>query len=271
MDSARLKKAKEDFIKDLEFRLKKDPNILALALIGSHAEGTHKPLSDIDLIIVVQDSVADEYSLNDHWLIGDNTVLARHSPGRVIFENLVCIDATIACAEELAAGRFNPITRRALRKAIRPLFDPKRLIQDARFIIGDEEDNLYTLDEGLDKFCYYALLASFRIKRGELWLAHDNIFFDMKQILILLLKAHLGLGQVDWVKGALEIDHPLAEAIWNVFPTVGDAADLGGALAEIVRVGAELAALVDPEGTSIWPEKFERISETVEDVLRPMN
>ena len=271
MDAARLKKAKEDFIKDLEFRLKRDPKVLALALIGSHAEGTHKPLSDIDLIVVVEDSAADEYSLSDLWLIGDKPVLARHSPGRVIFEDLVCIDATIACAAELAAGRFNPITRRALRKAIRPLFDPKRLIQDARFAIGDEEDNLYTLDEGLDKFCYYALLASFRIKRGELWLAHDNIFFDMKQILILLLKAHLGLGQVDWVKGALEIDHPLAEAIWNVFPTAGDAADLGGALAEIVRVGTEFVVLVDPDGKTIWPEKFERITETVEDVLRPMN
>jgi hypothetical protein len=271
MDFSRLVKVKEDFIRDVEFRLSKDPNVAALALIGSHAEGTQKPLSDIDLIIVVNDSTVSEYTAGDSWLLGDKPVLARHSAGRVIFEDFVCLDATIVCAGDLAAGRFNPITRRALRKAIRPLFDPKNLIQDTRFAIGDEEDNLYTTDEGLDKFCYYALLASFRIKRGELWLAHDNIFFDMKQILILLLKAHLGLGHVDWVKGAMEIDHPLADAIWNIFPTVGDASDLGAALVEIVNVGMELVATVDPEGESEWPAKFEEILAIIEDVLRPIN
>lgn len=271
MDFSRLQKVKEDFIQDAAFRLAKDPEVAALALIGSHAEGTQKPLSDIDLIIVVNDSAVNEYTARDSWLIGDKPILARHSAGRVIFEDLVCLDATIVCTGDLAAGRFNPITRRALRKAIRPLFDPKNLIQDTRFAIGDEDDNLYTTDEGLDKFCFYALLASFRIKRGELWLAHDNIFFDMKQILILLLKAHLGLGQVDWVKGALEIDHPLAEAIWNLFPTAGDASDLSGSLMEIVRVGKELVEAVDPEGDSDWPDKFEEITEIIEDVLRPIN
>ena len=271
MDISRLQKAKDDFIKDVTNRLSKDPDILALALIGSHAEGTQQPLSDIDLIIVTTDSAVSEYAVSDSWLIDDNPVLARHSAGRLVFENLVCLDATVVCADDLAAGRLNPITRRALRKAIRPLFDPGNLIQDTRFAIGDEEDNLYTTDEGLDKFCFYGLLAAFRIKRGELWLAHDTIFFDMKQILILLLKAHMGLGQVDWVKGALEIDHPLAEAIWNIFPTAGDSVDLSASLVEIIRTGAELVSTIDPEGTSEWADRFKEIMEKIEDVLRPMN
>ncbi len=271
MDYSKLKKAKEDFINDVSSRLSKDPNIAALAIVGSHAEGTQTPLSDIDLIVVVQDAAIKDYTVKDAWLIGDKPVLARHSPGRLVFEDLVCLDATIMCAADLAAGRFNPITRRALRKAIKPLFDPQNLIQDTRFAIGDEDDNLYTIDEGLGKFCYYALLAAFRIKRGELWLAHDNIFFDMKQILILVLKAYLGLGQVDWVKGALEIDHPLAEAIWNIFPVAGDAGDLSAALMEIVNVGADLVQEVDPESSSVWPEKFENLLATLEDIFRPMN
>ncbi len=271
MDYARLSKAKEEFIKEAGQFLKSDLAVLSLALVGSHAEGTQKPLSDIDLIAVITDDAAEAYRSNDTWLIGEREVLARHSPGRVVLDNLICIDATIIKQSELAEGSLNPITRRAIRKAIRPLFDPGKLFQNLRFEIGDTEDSLYTFDEGLDKFCYYALVAAFRIKRDELWLAHDNIFFDMKQILILLLKAHLGHANVSWVKGALDIDHPLAEAIWSVFPATGDAADLQGALEEIVRVGGELVSEIDPEGKSIWPEKFENIYKRVQDVLKPMN
>jgi predicted nucleotidyltransferase len=271
MDDTRLAKAKEEFIREIGQLLKDDPAVRSLALIGSHADGTHKPLSDIDLIAVIVDEMAAEYRTDDSWLIGDREVLARHSQGRVVFENLICIDATIVKESELAEGSVHPITRRAIRKAIRPLFDPEKLFQNLRFAIGDTEDSLYTFDEGLDKFCYYALIAAFRIKRDELWLAHDNIFFDMKQILILLLKAHLGVGQVTWVKGALDIDHPLAEAIWNIFPATGDAADLQGALEDIVAVGGELVREIDPDEQSIWPDKFEHISEAVREVLKPMN
>lgn len=271
MDDSRLVKIKEEFIKEIQQRLADSPSVRALALIGSHAEGTQKPLSDIDLIAVVSDEHANEYKANDAWLIGERSVLARHSPGRVVLENSVCIDATIVTEAELVEGSVNPITRRALRKAVRPLFDPEKLFQNVRFAIGDTEDTLYTFDEGLDKFCYYALIAAFRIKRGELWLAHDNIFFDMKQILILLLKTHLGMMEVDWMKGALEIDHPLAEAIWNIFPATGDALDLVSSLEEIVKVGSALVNEVDPDAKSVWPEKFEGIMQRITDILKPMN
>jgi predicted nucleotidyltransferase len=271
MHEAQLVKAKEEFIKELEQRLQADPGVRSLALIGSHAEGTQKPLSDIDLVAVVADDVAENYRTEDSWLIGERDILARHSPGRLILDDFVCVDATIVREKELAEGSLNPITRRALRKAVRPLFDPENLFQNLRFAIGDEEDSLYTFNEGLDKFCYYALTAAFRIKRGELWLAHDNIFFDMKQILILLLRTHLGMGQVVWMKGALDIDHPLAEAIWNIFPSTGDAADLRSALEEIVNVGMEFVREVDPNEESIWPAKFNEILERIRDVLKPVN
>jgi len=271
MDDSRIAKLKEEFIKEITQRLGDIPSVRALALTGSHAEGTQKPLSDIDLVAVVADEHAAEYQSNDEWLIAEREVLARHSAGRVVLEDLVCIDATIVTESELAEGTIHPMTRRALRKAIRPLFDPENLFQNVRFAIGDTEDTLYTFDEGLDKFCYYALIAAFRIKRGELWLAHDNIFFDMKQILILLLKTHLGLMEVDWMKGALEIDHPLAEAIWNTFPTTGDSSDLVSSLEEIVQVGMALVSEMDPKIESMWPERFSEILDTIRDILRQMN
>jgi len=55
-----------DFLKSLVEWAKNEPDLLALALVGSHARGEASPQSDVDLILLLRNP--KEYRKDRNWI-----------------------------------------------------------------------------------------------------------------------------------------------------------------------------------------------------------
>jgi predicted nucleotidyltransferase len=118
-----------------------EPEIIAVALVGSHARGTAVDKSDIDLIIL-----ASSYTpyFNDHgWLslFGDVEWSRKEQWGRVdtvraVYKSGVEIEFNFA-SPSWAEVPLDPGTRRVVEHGFKTLFDPQNVF-DALQRIGDQ-------------------------------------------------------------------------------------------------------------------------------------
>ena len=62
---------------------KNEPDLMALALVGSHARGEANPVSDVDLILLLRNP--NEYIKNDDWIseFGEPGHMVREDWGKV--------------------------------------------------------------------------------------------------------------------------------------------------------------------------------------------
>ena len=118
-----------------------EPEILAVALVGSHARGTATENSDIDLIIL---AASDMPYLQDHaWLslFGDVDYTKKEQWGRVdtvraVYKSGVEVEFNFA-SPSWAEVPVDPGTRRVVEHGFKTLFDPQHIF-DALLGIGNQ-------------------------------------------------------------------------------------------------------------------------------------
>lgn len=162
--------------------LEPDPDVAALVLFGSIAGPREyvDRFSDIDVLLVVRDGVAERFFPSIDWLapLGriythEQSLRERHRVSRVCFDDLRRIDVVVA-----DEGWCNDIERwpehplHGERRAIfsrSPAVDT--ILRDVRTPIDVRPLSNETLDEMANHFAFAAQLAVHKIVRGDLLIA----------------------------------------------------------------------------------------------------
>jgi predicted nucleotidyltransferase len=110
------------------------PDLLALAVVGSHARGRASQTSDIDLVLIVQ--APGRYIDDKSWLdqLGTPSRTAVEHWGavtslRVFFQDGPEVDFAFSTSAWCCVP-LDPGTRRVLRDGCQPLFDPTGILAD---------------------------------------------------------------------------------------------------------------------------------------------
>lgn len=109
------------------------PDLAGLALVGSWARGGATTSSDVDLVLLADDT--DPYLENDAWAaaLGAAGSLRTRARGpltekRFALRSGLEIDVGVAPSSWAATDPLDPGTRRVARDGLRPLHDPEGLI-----------------------------------------------------------------------------------------------------------------------------------------------
>jgi uncharacterized protein len=122
------------FLSALEAWAKKQPDILAVAIIGSHAKGMAGPDSDIDIVIIADDP--DRYSETSSWLecFGRIRSISNEDWGllqsrRVHYLAGLEVEFGITNRKWAHTHPIDPGTKRVVSDGMRILHDPEDLLQ----------------------------------------------------------------------------------------------------------------------------------------------
>lgn len=110
-----------------------EPEIDALALVGSHARGNPRPDSDVDLVVLSKNR--DGFMTNLTWLTQFGRIRSHHVENweviqslRVFFVNGLEVEFGFGDLQ-WAAVAVDSGTRKVISKGFRVLYDPLRLLQ----------------------------------------------------------------------------------------------------------------------------------------------
>jgi uncharacterized protein len=128
-----LTESADRFLDALEIWAARQPAILAVAVIGSHARGTARPDSDVDVIAIVDDPT--QYLKTSTWLehFGNVRSVSDEDWGsvqskRVHYADGVEVEFGITDRKWAGTGPVDPGTRRVISDGIRVLYDPEGML-----------------------------------------------------------------------------------------------------------------------------------------------
>lgn len=186
------------------------PDIHALAVVGSYAQTDRPadPYSDLDLLLVVDDP--GRYLDDAGWLdaiahpritFTEPTALGIERERRVLFDGGLEVDFVFLPAtlldQLLAAPPGAPLrvaVASVLARGCRVLFDRDgRLGRLVTELLGEPPPapalpGPAAMDEFIQDFWYHAVWSARRLRRGELWAAHQCCDAYMKQLLLRMLE-----------------------------------------------------------------------------------
>ncbi len=124
----------DGFLETLNVWAAREPGILAAALVGSHARGTARSESDIDVIIVVDDPAS--YLQTPQWLehFGDIRSVSIEDWGlvqsrRVQYADGMEVEFGITVRQWAGTDPIDEGTRQVVSNGMRVLYDPEGLLE----------------------------------------------------------------------------------------------------------------------------------------------
>lgn len=255
MDS--INQAYEQLIERIACWAESEPDLRAVAVIGSRARSSDHPAdewSDLDLLMVAETPeryIAEHRwvtALGDPWLtFVEPTAVGAHRERRVLFAGGLDVDFALlpaTVAHQMSALQQMPdFAIDLFRRGVRILIDRDGLLasmqthalsQPAAGPIAPPSQHGYL--EVVNDFWYHAVWSAKHLRRGELWWAKSGCDGHLKSLLQRMLEwhaqAHFGPGHDTWFRGRfLEewIDPRARQALPQVFAHY-DAADIGRAL-----------------------------------------
>lgn len=125
----------EEFIEKLAGWSASQASIKGVLLVGSHARGTARADSDIDIVIVC--AAPDELISSNDWLsfCGRVKCAERENWGpvktwRVFYEDRTEVEFGITTEQWCTADEIDPGTRRVISEGARAIYDPHFLVRD---------------------------------------------------------------------------------------------------------------------------------------------
>ncbi|XKI11823.1 aminoglycoside 6-adenylyltransferase [Sporosarcina sp. ANT_H38] len=203
MDKLTYGKLLEEFV----LFAQEDENIRAVLIVGSRArkEMPADKWSDLDLVIFANNP--QSLLVDEKWLLKiakvhitflENTAVGGGTERRVLFEEGLDVDFAIFSVSSLSVLERKSEVIRVLSKGVRVLIDKDSLTTSILQKSKDENN----IDPGLEAaevnnlindFWYHAVLASKKIRRGELLDGKSICDSYMKNLLILLVKTQTKL------------------------------------------------------------------------------
>jgi predicted nucleotidyltransferase len=123
----------ESFIEQLKAWCVSNADVLAIALVGSHARGTARADSDIDLVIICTNETM--YTANANWIkVFDKLQSATLEDWglvqswRVHFQNGLEVEFGITTEAWCAPSQIENGTGRVISDGVRIIYDPKKLL-----------------------------------------------------------------------------------------------------------------------------------------------
>lgn len=252
-------------------------DVRAAAVIGSRARDDRPAdeWSDLDLLLFVNDParfVGDASWLDD---LGNVWVTLAHEgpiPGvrarHVLFEGGLDVDFVPLPLGSLRNLISVPGARESIGKGFLPVVDKDGELRSVDLSIAEptpqqalqESEYLWVIDD----FLFQVVWATKRLRRGELWLAKDDLDCYMKKSLLLrMIESHALLNGVDvasWGPSSFgrlleEWAAPwIVEALPGVFAAY-DAADVGRALLEMMELFRKVAIEVADLAGYRYPDR----------------
>ena len=131
----------QDFIDGIPNWARKQSRILCIGLCGSHANGTARPDSDIDLVLVCENPI--QFLGDKQWLsdFGSYTSLALEDYGRVQslrvhYTNNIEVEFGITGTDWIALP-LDDDTKRVMQGGFKALYDPSERLGKALATIQD--------------------------------------------------------------------------------------------------------------------------------------
>lgn len=125
----------EDFIASLEKWAANQSTVRGVVLVGSHARGTARPDSDIDIVIICADTAP--YIQNSAWLshFGEVKEVSPEDWGlvqsqRVQYKNGAEIEFGITTQEWCSAAEIGNGTGEVIGDGARIVYDPHKLLEE---------------------------------------------------------------------------------------------------------------------------------------------
>lgn len=125
----------EKFLLDFTIWIKRQSEILAVALVGSYARGDEKSDSDIDLVIITDNTKV--YLDDDRWAenFGRVTELKKEDyqlvqERRVFYDNGLEVEYGITTPEWVKIDPVEPGTRKVITDGAKILYDKSGILQN---------------------------------------------------------------------------------------------------------------------------------------------
>ena len=141
--AASLSENAERFVSRLLARLKARADVRAVALVGSHAQGTARADSDVDLVVVTTDPAA--YTERSDWLAGlcGAEIISTRRWGELTERRLVLtdgieVDCGVVCPSWAETTPLDRGTARVARDGLVPLHDPDGILAAVLTAVAEE-------------------------------------------------------------------------------------------------------------------------------------
>jgi aminoglycoside 6-adenylyltransferase len=197
-------------------------DIRALALVGSNArdERTADEWSDIDLILIVENS--DPYLHSTDWLQPISqpwlNTLERDAQGRifeqrVLFQNGIDVDFIVLSNDQVLSLQKEPLVS-IIARGFKLLLDKDGFFPcDLRHaaVKGQfQRPSQHHFSELVNDFWFHSIWSAKKLKRGEIWTAKSCCDIYMKRLLLTMIEWHAhelqGWDKETWYNGRF-IEH----------------------------------------------------------------